>query len=68
MAYEDPNAPSPTFDGFAQEPKSSVDQSKSFLGGATSPMEATVRADGGHLHRRVSVVTSVDIRVERDDA
>ena len=38
MAYEDPNAPSPTFDGFAQEPKSSVDQSKSFLGGQpTSP-------------------------------
>lgn len=37
MAYEDPNAPSPTFDSFAQEPKSPVDQSKSFLGGQHHP-------------------------------
>jgi uncharacterized RDD family membrane protein YckC len=37
VAYEDPNAPSPTFDGFAQEPKSSIDQSKSFLGGQHHP-------------------------------
>jgi len=37
MAYEDPNAPSPTFDGFAPEPKSSVDQSKSFFGGQHHP-------------------------------
>ena len=37
MAYEDPNAPSPSFDGFAQESKSSVDQSKSFLGGQHHP-------------------------------
>nr|SPS06268.1 membrane protein of unknown function [Candidatus Nitrotoga fabula] len=37
MAYEDPNAPPPTFKGFAQEPKSPVDQSKSFLGGQHHP-------------------------------
>lgn len=37
MAYEDPNAPSPSIDGYAQEPKSSVDQSKSFLGGQHHP-------------------------------
>lgn len=32
MAYEDPNAPLPNFDGFAQEPKPSVDQSRRFFG------------------------------------
>ncbi|MBF0185969.1 MAG: RDD family protein [Magnetococcales bacterium] len=37
MAYDDPNAPSPTFDGFAKDQKSSVDQSKSFLGGQHHP-------------------------------
>jgi uncharacterized RDD family membrane protein YckC len=37
MAYEDANAPSPTFDGFAQEPKSSADQSKRFPGGQHHP-------------------------------
>jgi len=37
MAYEDANAPSPTFDGFAQEPKSSSDQSKRFIGGQHHP-------------------------------
>lgn len=67
MAYEDPNAPSPSFDGFAQEPKSSVDQSKSFLGG-----NITHGDDCSHGRWTFApqgfFVSSVDIRVKRNDA
>ncbi len=37
MSYEDPNAPSPASRDYAQESNSSVDQSKSFLGGQHHP-------------------------------
>lgn len=37
MAYEDPNAPSPTFGDYAQKPNATVDQSKTFLGGQHHP-------------------------------
>ncbi|MDA9114806.1 RDD family protein [Burkholderiaceae bacterium] len=37
MAYKDPNVPSPPLNGLSQEPKSSIDQSKSFLGGQHHP-------------------------------
>jgi uncharacterized RDD family membrane protein YckC len=37
VAHEDPNAPSPTFGGYAQQSKSPVDQSKSVLGGQHHP-------------------------------
>lgn len=33
MAYEDPNAPSPTSGDYAPKPAAPVDQSKTFLGG-----------------------------------
>jgi hypothetical protein len=37
MAYEDPNAPSPASNNYAQQSTSPVDQSKSFLGGQHHP-------------------------------
>lgn len=37
MAYEDPNAPSPTFAEYAHTSSSPIDQSKSFLGGQHHP-------------------------------
>ena len=37
MAYEDPNAPSPTYGDVASKPAAPVDQSKKFLGGQHHP-------------------------------
>ena len=37
MAYEDPNAPSPTYGDVASKPAAPVDQSKKFLGGEHHP-------------------------------
>lgn len=37
MAYEDPNAPSPTSGDYAPKPAAPVDQSKTFLGGQHHP-------------------------------
>lgn len=37
MAYEDPNAPSPTYGYVASKPAAPVDQSKKFLGGQHHP-------------------------------
>ena len=37
MAYEDPNAPSPTSSNVASKPAAPVDQSKTFLGGQHHP-------------------------------
>lgn len=73
MAYEDPNAPSPTTSCYAQQSTSPVDQSKTFLGGQHHPWRrlfartVDICTAGFVLFRRYPFVSSGSVQSPRVD-